>query len=118
MRTLDAFVLACKPDAQGDQDGIPVVLMEAMSQRVPVVSTRLSGIPELVRHGDTGLLATPSNAESLADELLRLVQNAALASHLVENAGLHVEREFGQAVNLRRLVGHMGLTDTATSIRT
>lgn len=118
MRTLDAFVLACKPDAQGDQDGIPVVLMEAMSQRVPVVSTRLSGIPELVKHDDTGLLATPSNAESLADQLLRLVQNSALASHLVENAGLHVEREFGQAVNLRRLIGHMGLADTATSTRT
>ncbi|MEY2952415.1 MAG: hypothetical protein RLZZ401_502 [Pseudomonadota bacterium] len=118
MRTLDAFVLACKPDANGDQDGIPVVLMEAMSQRVPVVSTRLSGIPELLRHDDTGLLATPSNAESLADQLLRLVQNATLASRLVENARLHVEREFGQAVNLHRLMGHMGLADTATLNRT
>jgi colanic acid/amylovoran biosynthesis glycosyltransferase len=114
MRTLDAFVLACKPDANGDQDGIPVVLMEAMSQRVPVVSTRLSGIPELVIHDDTGLLASPANAESLAEQLLRLDQNDALASRLVENAALHVEREFGQAVNLRRLLGHMGLAATAT----
>lgn len=111
MRTLDAFVLACKTDANGDQDGIPVVLMEAMSQGVPVVSTRLSGIPELVIHDDTGLLATPANAESLADELMRLVQSPPLASRLVENARLHVEREFGQEVNLRRLLGHMGLAD-------
>src|SRR5882724_1125183 len=50
MLQLDLFVLACKKDRRGDMDGIPVVLMEAMSQSIPVISTRISGIPELVVH--------------------------------------------------------------------
>lgn len=103
MQQHDAFVLACKQDSQGDMDGIPVVLMEAMSQRVPVVSTHLSGVPELVQHGQTGLLAEPGNAEDLALQLETLWQSAALREHLVTQAELFVIQEFGQRVNIARL---------------
>ena len=106
MHSLDAFVVACKKDSNGDMDGIPVVLMEAMSQRVPVVSTRLSGIPELVVHDSTGLLASPADPASLAHELHRLLDSPALRSRLAEAAALHVEAEFGQEVNLDRLQGY------------
>ncbi len=106
MHSLDAFVVACKKDSNGDMDGIPVVLMEAMSQRVPVVSTRLSGIPELVVHDGTGLLASPADPASLAQELRRLLDSPALRSRLAEAAALHVEAEFGQEVNLDRLLGY------------
>jgi len=80
--------------------------MEAMSQRVPVVSTRLSGIPELVVHDSTGLLASPADPASLAHELRRLLDSPALRSRLAEAAVLHVEAEFGQEVNLDRLLGY------------
>lgn len=111
MLSLDAFVLACKPDTHGDMDGIPVVLMEAMSQRVPVVSTRLSGIPELVIDGQTGLLAEPGQATDLARCIGRLVDSPSLGQSLAHRGAAHVRMEFGQAVNIQRLRHHMGMTE-------
>jgi glycosyltransferase involved in cell wall biosynthesis len=110
MRNLDAFVLACRKDSHGDMDGIPVVLMEAMSQSVPVVSTRLSGIPELVVHEETGLLADPGDHSSLAAQIDRLLESAELRSRLADRAMGHVRREFGQDVNLDRLLRHFGFS--------
>lgn len=104
MQSLDVFALACKADARGDKDGIPVVLMEAMSQRVPVVSTRLSGIPELVIHDRTGLLAPPADPEALAVQLRHMLDDVELRERLVEAGVQHVQLEFGQAVNLDRLM--------------
>lgn len=109
MDGLDLFVLACKPDANGDMDGIPVVLMEAMSQFVPVVSTRLSGIPELVVDGATGLLANPANPAELAGRIAHLLDAPELGRELAARAEAHVRAEFGQQVNLDRLLGHMGI---------
>lgn len=109
MHGLDAFVLACKQDAHGDMDGIPVVLMEAMSQSVPVISTRLSGIPELVVDGETGLLAEPGNPADLAAQIDQLLGSTELRDALSAAARTHVEREFGQAANLDRLLNHIGL---------
>lgn len=109
LRTLDVFALACKVDARGDVDGIPVVLMEAMSQRVPVVSTRLSGIPELVMHERTGLLAGASDPESLARMLARALDDPGLRAALAEAAARHVQAEFSQAANVERLLLHVGL---------
>lgn len=105
MQSLDVFVLACKADANGDMDGIPVVLIEAMSQRVPVVSTKISEIPELVIHEQTGLLAVPADPRSLATQLRRLLDASdgpELRQYLPETAVPHVQAEFGQAVNLDR----------------
>lgn len=111
MLTLDAFVLACKPDTNGDMDGIPVVLMEAMSQLVPVVSTRLSGIPELVVDGITGLLAEPGDATDLARCIGRLIDSPKLGQSLAQFGATHVRTEFGQAVNIHRLLRHMGMSE-------
>lgn len=109
MHGLDAFVLACKRDANGDMDGIPVVLMEAMSQSVPVISSRLSGIPELVVDGETGLLAAPGDADDLAAQIDRLLSAPELRQEVAEKAVVHVRNEFGQKVNLDRLMGHLGI---------
>lgn len=105
---LDAFVLACRPDSRGDMDGIPVALMEAMSQGVPVVSTRLSGIPELVIDGRTGLLAGPGDSGDLAACIGRLLGSAELRAALAAGAVEHVRAEFGQEVNLDRLLACLG----------
>lgn len=113
MGGLDAFVLACKQDANGDMDGIPVVLMEAMSQFVPVVSTRLSGVPELVVHEATGLLAIAADPVDLACQIDRLLMSEALRRDLAAGAHAHVMQEFSQEVNLDRLLGHWALAEHA-----
>jgi glycosyltransferase involved in cell wall biosynthesis len=103
MGSLDAFALACKPDRRGDMDGIPVVLMEAMSLGIPVVATRLSGIPELVIHEQTGLKAAPGDAVGLATQLARL-RDPALRARLGDAGAEHVRREFSSALNVDRLL--------------
>ncbi len=72
----EAFVLACRVAANGDLDGIPVALMEAMAAGVPVVSTRLSGVPELVEDGLSGYLAAVDDAPDLARTLTRCLADA------------------------------------------
>lgn len=106
MKGLDIFALACKQDTAGDMDGIPVVLMEAMTQALPVVSTRLSGIPELVIHEQTGLLAESADAQDLAVQLERLIAAPPLAEKLSRQAFDFVKGEFSQEVNLDRLQGY------------
>jgi len=110
MATLDAFVLACKPDANGDMDGIPVVLMEAMAQGLPVVSSRLSGIPELVVDQRTGLLAEPGDVQGTATQIEKLMASPEYAGTLAQQGQAHVRNEFGQAVNIDRLLSHMNIS--------
>jgi colanic acid/amylovoran biosynthesis glycosyltransferase len=104
MHQHDTFVLACKQDSHGDMDGIPVVLMEAMSQGIPVISTSLSGIPELIEHGRTGLLATPGSVDDLATQIETLMQSSELRHRMSRQAQAFVAQEFGQAANIERLI--------------
>ena len=67
------FLMPCVKTPDGDMDGIPVAMMEAMACNVPVVSTRISGIPELVEDGITGRLAPENNADALAQILQELL---------------------------------------------
>jgi colanic acid/amylovoran biosynthesis glycosyltransferase len=69
------YMLASVTAADGDQEGIPVSLMEAQSCGLPVLSTRHSGIPELVADGGSGFLVEERNADDLANRLLYLVEN-------------------------------------------
>ena len=75
-----AFALPSVRLPSGRMEGIPVALMEAMASGVPVVATRLSGIPELVEDGVTGLLVEPHDPEGLAAALERLLADDALAA--------------------------------------
>ena len=72
-RNADIFVLACRISADGDRDGLPNVLLEAQSQRLVCVSTNVSGIPELIVDGVTGLLVVPRDRQALADALAVLI---------------------------------------------
>jgi glycosyltransferase involved in cell wall biosynthesis len=76
------FVLACRVVDDGDRDGIPNVMMEAMATGLPVVSTAISGIPELVVDGVNGLLTEPESPDALADAMLRVLTDPALATRL------------------------------------
>jgi glycosyltransferase involved in cell wall biosynthesis len=78
----DIFVLPCRIDDSGDRDGIPNVLAEAMATGLAVISTNVSGIPEIVRNGENGLLVAPDDAAALADAIQRLVTDQALRAQL------------------------------------
>ena len=90
----DVAVLASQPTREGKREGIPVVLMEAMASGLPVVSTELSGIPELVRDGETGLLVPPADAGALADALHRLAGDAGLRRRMGDAGRERVTRDF------------------------
>lgn len=81
-RAADVFVLASRISDDGDRDGLPNVLLEAQSQRVACVSTRVSGIPELIVDGATGLLVEPRQRAELAAALARLIANPPLRRSL------------------------------------
>jgi glycosyltransferase involved in cell wall biosynthesis len=84
-------------------EGIPVVLMEAMASGVPCVTTPVNGIPELVEHGRTGLLARPGDAESLAEQLQRLIDDPALRRELALAARDKVLADFDLERNVAAL---------------
>lgn len=81
-RRASAFCLPCRVADSGDRDGIPNVLVEAMSCAVPVVSTDVSGIPELIFAGENGLLVPSEDVTAVADALLRLYGDPELARRL------------------------------------
>lgn len=77
-------------------EGLPIVLMEAMALHVPVIASRVAGIPELVIDGETGLLFDPANWDGLADALARLVANPQLRRDLAEAGFAQVSAAFFQ----------------------
>jgi glycosyltransferase involved in cell wall biosynthesis len=88
------FVAPCLEADNGDRDGLPTALLEAMALGTPCVSTAVTGIPEAVRDGDTGLLVPEANAIALADALERLLEDAALRVELAGRARRLMEEEF------------------------
>jgi glycosyltransferase involved in cell wall biosynthesis len=84
-------------------EGIPVVLMEAMSSGVPCISTPVNGIPELIQHDHTGLLATPGDVDSLTEQLRRLIQQPALRQALAHAAHIKVLADFDLNRNVAQL---------------
>lgn len=90
----DIFALPCQVAQDGDRDGIPNVLMEAMACRLPVVTTGVSGIPELVRHDHNGLLVPQRDPEALALALAHLLDNPAIRQRLGQAGRETIERQF------------------------
>jgi glycosyltransferase involved in cell wall biosynthesis len=95
----DAFALA------SFAEGIPVVLMEAMASAIPCVSTRITGIPELIRDGEDGLLVTPSDTDELAAALARLMDDAPLRHYLGRSGRARVQQKYNLVRNVERLGG-------------
>lgn len=102
------FVLPSQLASDGDRDGIPNVLLEAMAMQVPVVSTPVSGIPELVQDGQNGLLVEPGDALGFADAIAALISNPALSHRLGAAARLTVTHRFDNQRNLLLLRDALG----------
>ena len=77
-QSADIFVLNSCIDQHGDRDGLPNVIVEAQSQGLPVVSTNISGIPELIQHQYNGLLVQSGDADALAENITMLIQSPKL----------------------------------------
>lgn len=97
------FVQPSRITANGDRDGIPNVLLEAMAMGLPVVATRVSGIPEVVRHLHTGLLVAPDAPGPLADAITLLLEQPATAAQLGVRARRRVIDAFDNDTNLQQL---------------
>jgi glycosyltransferase involved in cell wall biosynthesis len=97
------FVQPSRITADGDRDGIPNVLLEAMAMGLPVVATRVSGIPEVVRHHESGLLVEPDDAAALADAIGWVIEHPVPAASLGRSARAVVTRSFDNDLNLQLL---------------
>ena len=75
-------------------EGFPLTICEAMASYIPVVSTNVGGVPEIIEHGITGLLTEPGNIEQLQDAICKLIRDKDLSGRLASNARKRVEEKF------------------------
>ena len=94
------FALPCRIAADGDRDGIPNVLLEALAMELAVVTTPVSGIPEVIEDGVNGLLVEPGDAPALAQAIRRLLDDAVLRETLGVAGRRTVAERFSNDVNL------------------
>ena len=104
-RCSSLFALACRIDDRGDRDGIPNVLVEAMAAGLPVVSTDVSGIPEVIEDDVTGLLVPPEDPVALADAMARIAADPTVAARLGEAAAALIAERFDGDALARELAG-------------
>jgi glycosyltransferase involved in cell wall biosynthesis len=103
LQASDMFVLSPFVTEDGDRDGVPNVLVEAMACGLPVVSTAVAGIPELVHHEQNGLLAGPHDAAALAQEIDRLLSDEPYRKQLAAAARITVVEQFDLEVAARQI---------------
>ena len=97
------FVSPSKTAPNGDAEGLPTTILEAARLGVPAVSTRHSGIPEAVVHGETGLLGDEGDRSALADNIRRLLADEPLRTRLGDQARRHADARFDLGKQTRRL---------------
>jgi glycosyltransferase involved in cell wall biosynthesis len=103
-RHATVFALPCRVLANGDRDGLPNVLLEAMAVGLPVVATAVSGIPEVIEDGQNGLLLKEADGDRLAEHLESLLGDPALRQRLGERGRSTVEERFDSRSTVRSLL--------------
>ncbi|MGL5009611.1 MAG: glycosyltransferase, partial [Paracoccaceae bacterium] len=104
--TAAVATLPCVVTPDGDRDGLPTVLLEAMGMAIPVVTTTVTGGPDIVAHGETGLLCPPNDPAALADALATLLADPFRARAMGAAARLRAERLFDLTTNVAHLAAH------------
>jgi glycosyltransferase involved in cell wall biosynthesis len=112
-RAADLFVLASRIAGDGDRDGLPNVLMEAHSQRLPCIATAVAAIPELIRDQATGLLVPPRDPPALAAALERLIGDPDLRARLGAAGHERLVRAFSHVDGIDQLAALFGLPAAA-----
>ncbi len=115
LRQADLFVLASRIAKDGDRDGLPNVLMGAASQELACVATRISGIPELIEDGASGVLVAPNDGAALAQALAALIRDAPRRRWLGESARARLARDFASAPGIARLAAKFAAAGTAAA---
>ncbi|HEX3881155.1 MAG TPA: glycosyltransferase [Stellaceae bacterium] len=110
-READLFVLAAKIAADGDRDGLPNVLVEAQSQGLPCVATDISGIPELIEDGRTGVLVPPGDPAALAAALAALIADPVRRRGLGAAGAARVRTHFDMEAGIDALAARFGLPE-------
>jgi len=100
----DVFALSCRRLANGDQDGLPNVILEAMAHGLPVVSTRLDGIVEAIVDGESGLLADQDDPAAVARHLELLIEDPAARERIGEAGRSRVAERFERGTSLPHVV--------------
>lgn len=108
-RRATIFALPCQVASDGDRDGIPNVLLEAMAMGLAVVSTEVSGIPEVIHDQVNGLLVRPGDAQALAAAIARLLDDSSLRTSVGEAGRKTVAGRFRAEDNLQTLRKLLGL---------
>jgi len=85
-------------------DGLPTVLIEAMALGIPVIGTNHAGIPDLIKHRQTGLLVEPGNPDDLAEAICTLMSDSSLQVEFAKNGRQFVEQEFSLKRNVDKLI--------------
>jgi colanic acid/amylovoran biosynthesis glycosyltransferase len=99
----NVFVLPSVPEAEGGMDNLPTVIMEAMATGLPVVSTRIGGIPEMVVDDETGFLVQPEDAVTLAAAIEKVINDRSLAQNLGQAGHERAQKLFSIEKNVREL---------------
>jgi colanic acid/amylovoran biosynthesis glycosyltransferase len=99
----DVFVMPSVPEADGGMDNLPTVIMEAMATGLPVVSTRIGGIPEMVIENETGFLVQPDDAEALAGAIEKVTNDRPLGQRLGQAGYKRAQSLFSIGKNVREL---------------
>ena len=102
-RRSDLFVLPCRIAKDGDRDGLPNVIVEAQSQSIPVISTTISGVPELVSNGENGLLVEQNNAGQLSAAIEKLMRDPALRQKMGQAGERRVREDFDHITSIEYL---------------
>lgn len=103
MTRTTVFCLPCRLAADGNRDGLPTVLLEAMAAGLPCVSTRLTGIPEIIRDGEDGRLVAPDDPAALAGALSELLADPVACAAMGRRARARAEERFDLRRNVRQL---------------
>ena len=96
----DIFVLPCRIARDGDRDGLPNVIVEAQSQSIPVISTTVSGVPELVDDGVNGLLVEQNNVDELAQAIERMLRDPQLRQKMGQAGEKRVRADFDHMASI------------------
>lgn len=107
-RDHDLFVLPCRIDETGDRDGLPNVMLEAQSQGLAVLTTPVSGIPELIRDGENGLFVDPDDPAGLASAIMQLGQDSQRRAELGRAGEMRVRAEFDHRAAIHGLTDLLG----------
>ncbi len=117
LQTADILVAPSVPTADGRREGIPVVLIEAMASSVPVIASRLSGIPELVEHNVNGLLTEPRDTDGIAKAIELLSNDPSLRSQFGEAGRKTVQEQFNLETGVKLVIRQIRAPSSSVGIR-